>query len=111
MDFNDLRQQIIELKKMGPVRGLTARIPDLDQRSMDWGGMDFDREINRIQGIIESMTVQERSYPFLMTVPTRCLRIAEGAGVKPSEVSRLFTQFKAMSDMTLWLQRGGWRNV
>jgi signal recognition particle GTPase len=46
-----------------------------------------------------------------MTVPKRCLRIAAGAGVQPSEVSRLFTEFKAMRDMLFRFERGGWRMV
>ena len=67
-----------------------SSFPGLNQMSMDLGGIDADREIDRIQGILDSMTLQERSYPVLMTVPKRCLRIAAGAGVKPSDVFEAF---------------------
>jgi len=99
VDLNDFRQQIIELKKIGPVRDSLAKIPGVNWMSMGSGDIDIDREINCIQAILDSMTPQERSYPVLMTVPQRCLRIADGAGVEPSEVSSLFTQFQSMRDM------------
>jgi signal recognition particle GTPase len=60
---------------------------------------------------MESMTPQERTYPFLMTVPSRCLRIAAGAGVEPSRVSGLCTQSRAMQRLLSDLNRGGWRVV
>ncbi len=76
---------------------------------MDRSGLDFDRESRRILGMIDSMTMLERLYPFLITVPGRCARIANGAGVEPSgSVVGLFVQFKAMSDVTTRFERGGW---
>ena len=111
MDLHDLRQQIVELKKMGPVRELMGKMPGLDQAGVDRIGLDFDRESRRILGMIDSMTMLERLYPFLITVPGRCARIANGAGVEPSEVVGLFVQFKAMSDVPTRLERGGWRKI
>ena len=111
MDLNDFRRQIIEIKKMGPVRDLMVRAPGLSRMSMDLGGIDADREIDRIKGMLDSMTLQERSYPVLLTVPKRCLRIAAGAGVEPTEVSRLFTQFRAMRDLVSRSEPGGWRKA
>jgi signal recognition particle GTPase len=111
MDLNDLRQQIVELKKMGPVHDLAAKIPGPDQAAVDRSGLDFNRESRRILGMIDSMTSLERSYPFLITVPGRCARIADGAGVEPSEVAGLFVQIKAMSDVATRLERGRWRRI
>jgi signal recognition particle subunit SRP54 len=111
VDLNDLRQQIMELKKIGSVRDLMVKAHCLSQMSSDSGGIDADSEINRIQGIIDSMTRPERSYPVLITVPKRCLRIADGAGVKQSEVSRLYTRFEAMREMVFRFELGGWRKV
>jgi signal recognition particle subunit SRP54 len=121
VDLNDLRRQISELKRMRSVRksaprqyDLVVRISSPNQTRSDWsdfGDIDFDREIKRIQGIIDSMTPRERMYPVLLTVPKRCLRIAAGAGVEPSEVSALFTQFKALRDMTFAFELSGWRKV
>ena len=111
MDLNDLRRQIVELKNLGPVPDLIAWIPCLDQTEADRGGFDFDRESHRILAMIDSMTVLERSCPFLITLPGRCARIAEGAGVQPGEVAGLFAEFQAMSGVAMSLERGGWRQV
>jgi signal recognition particle subunit SRP54 len=111
MDLHDFRQQIVELKKMGAVRDLMAKIPGRDQADVDRIGLDVDRECRRILGMIDSMTMLERAYPFLITVPGRCARIADGAGLEPSEVAGFFVQFKAWSGVAIGLERGGWRKA
>ena len=114
MDLHTFRQRLIDLTKMGvPVGNFTviARIHCLDGATMDLSSTDLVREIHRLLGILDSMTALERSYPFLLTVPGRCLRIAKGAGVEPAEVARFFTEFKALSDAVMRLERGGWRKV
>jgi signal recognition particle GTPase len=114
MDLHTFRQQLIDLTRIGvPVRNLTftARIHCLDGATRDLSGIDLVRKIHRLLGMIDSMTALERSYPFLLTVPGRCLRIAQGAGVEPAEVARFFTEFRAMSDAAMRLERGGWRKV
>jgi signal recognition particle GTPase len=107
MNIDDLRKQIVELNKSGLARGFVARVRVLDQAAVDRGGSDFELNSRRIVGIIDSMTRLERSYPFLITVPGRCARIAEGAGVEPSEVANFFVHFKAMSDAAITFQGGG----
>jgi signal recognition particle GTPase len=114
MDLHTFRQQLIDLTKMGvPVRNftVTARIHCLDGAMMDLSGTDLVQKIHRLLGMIDSMTALERSYPFLMTVPGRCLRIAKGAGAEPAEVARFFTEFKAMSDAVIRLERSAWRKA
>jgi hypothetical protein len=111
MDLDDLRKQIVELKRSGLVRDVAARRPGLDQGAVERSGCDLERISRRIVGMIDSMTLLERTYPFLITIPRRCARIAEGAGVEPTEVASFFVQFKAMNDFALGLQRGGWRIV
>jgi signal recognition particle subunit SRP54 len=111
VDLEDLRFQIVEMRKIGSVRDLSWNVPRLYRTYPDLDWVDLDRELKQMQGIIESMTLQERLYPALMTVPNRCLRIAGGAGVKPSQVSSLYTQFKAMRDVKLEFERGRWRRI
>jgi signal recognition particle GTPase len=111
MNLDDLRKQIVGLNKSGLVRGFVARVRGPDQAAANRGGSDFELDSRRILGMIDSMTRLERSYPFLMTVPGRCARIAQGAGVEPSEVARFFAQSKAMSDAAMKFRRGGWRIV
>jgi signal recognition particle subunit SRP54 len=96
-DLDDFRKQIGNMKKMGSMRELMSKIPGLNQMPMDLlGGMEPDEEIQRIQGIIDSMTPAERSNPELIDISRR-RRIAAGSGVDPSEVSQLVKQFDAMA--------------
>ncbi len=65
-DLDDFRKQIVNMKKMGSMRDLMSKIPGLNQMALDeLGGIDADEEIKRIQGIIDSMTPDERSDPEL----------------------------------------------
>jgi signal recognition particle subunit SRP54 len=84
------------MKKMGSVRELMAKIPGFSQIGIDLDGIDADGEVKRIQGIIDSMTPDERRDPHKIDIPRR-RRIAGGAGVDPSDVSGLVKQFDAMA--------------
>lgn len=95
-DLNDFRNQILQMKKMGPVKDLLGKIPGMNQMAGQLDGVDADAEVRRIQGIIDSMTPKERSNPALIDIPRR-RRIAAGAGVDPSDVSGLIKQFDGMA--------------
>ncbi|MDR3636064.1 MAG: signal recognition particle protein, partial [Isosphaeraceae bacterium] len=96
-DLNDFRQQIGQMKKMGSMRDLVKMIPGLNAMP-DLDGLDADGEVQRIQGIIDSMTPDERRNPHLIDISRR-RRIATGAGVDPSDVSGLVKQFDAMASL------------
>ncbi len=81
-DLNDFRQQITQMKKMGSVRDLMGKIPGLSQMPVNLDELDADGEVQRIQGIIDSMTPDERRNPNLIDISRR-RRIAAGAGVDP----------------------------
>jgi signal recognition particle subunit SRP54 len=96
-DLDDFRQQIVNMKKMGSMRDLMSKIPGLNQMPLEeMGGIDADEEIKRIQGIIDSMTPDERSDPTLIDISRR-RRIAAGSGVDPADVSGLVKQFDSMA--------------
>jgi signal recognition particle subunit SRP54 len=97
-DLNDFRQQIMAMKKMGSVRDLMGKIPGLNQMGVDLDSVDADGEVKRIQGIIDSMTPDERRDPHKIDISRR-RRIAAGAGVEPPAISALVKQFDAMADM------------
>lgn len=97
-DLNDFRQQIVAMKKMGSVRDLMGKIPGLNQMGVDLDSVDADAEVKRIQGIIDSMTPDERRDPHKIDISRR-RRIAAGSGVEPSDVSGLVKQFDAMAAM------------
>jgi signal recognition particle subunit SRP54 len=65
-----------------------------------------EKQMRRIEGIINSMTRQERTHPELMKA-TRKRRVAAGAGVQVQEVNRLLNQFEQMRKMMKQMQKGG----
>jgi signal recognition particle subunit SRP54 len=96
-DLDDFRKQIGTMKKMGSMRDLMSKIPGMGQMGMEnLAGIDADEEVQRIQGIIDSMTLAERRDPTLIDISRR-RRIAAGSGVDPADVSGLVKQFDAMA--------------
>jgi signal recognition particle subunit SRP54 len=93
-DLDDFRKQIVTMKKMGSMRDIISKIPGMPVEEL--GEVDADEEIQRIQGIIDSMTPAERNDPSLIDISRR-RRIASGAGVDPADVSQLVKQFDAMA--------------
>jgi len=96
-DLDDFRKQIGTMKKMGSMRELMSKIPGMGQMGMEnLNDLDADEEVQRIQGIIDSMTPAERREPALIDISRR-RRIATGSGVDPAHVSGLVKQFDAMA--------------
>jgi signal recognition particle subunit SRP54 len=105
-DLEDFKQQIGQMKKMGGLAALADKLPgNLAQLAQGAPGMD-DRSIRRIEGIINSMTPQERAKPELLKA-SRKRRIAAGAGVTVQEVNRLLSQFEQTQKMMKMMAKGG----
>lgn len=95
-DFNDLNDQFAQIKKMGPLKGILAKIPGISNQ-LDNINID-DRQIDWTQAIILSMTPAERANPSLLN-PSRKRRIAAGSGRSVEEVNRLIKQLEQMQKM------------
>ena len=95
-DFNDLNDQFEQIKKMGPLKGILAKIPGMGKQ-LDNINID-DRQIDWVQAIILSMTPEERENPSLLN-PSRKRRIAAGSGRSVEEVNRLIKQLEQMQKM------------
>ena len=105
-DLEDFKQQIAQMKKMGGIAGLMDKLPgDLARMAQGAPNMD-DRAIRRLEGIINSMTAQERARPELIKA-SRKRRIATGAGVTVQEVNRLLNQFEQTQKMMKMMSKGG----
>jgi signal recognition particle subunit SRP54 len=92
-DLEDFKQQIVQMKKMGGVSALVDKLPgNLAQMAQNAPNVD-DKTVRRIEGIINSMTPQERTKPELIKA-SRKRRIAAGAGSSVQEVNRLLAQFE-----------------
>jgi signal recognition particle subunit SRP54 len=106
-DLNDFKEQIGQMKKMGGVAALLDKLPaQLQQAAASAQGQMDDRSIRRIEGIINSMTAQERAKPEILKA-SRKRRIAAGAGVQVQEVNRLLAQFEQTQKMMKQFSKGG----
>ena len=106
-DLNDFLAQISQMKKMGGLGNLMDKLPT--QLAAKAGQADMDRaekDMRRMEGIINSMTPLERRKPELLKA-TRKRRIAAGAGVQVQEVNRLLNQFEQMQGMMKKMKGGG----
>jgi signal recognition particle subunit SRP54 len=92
-----------QVRKMGPLSGLLKMIPGLGQQL---GQVQVDdRELDRLQAIITSMTPAERANPKLID-GSRRKRIAAGSGTNVQAVSRLVKQFDQMQKIMRQVQQG-----
>ncbi|WP_430517407.1 signal recognition particle protein, partial [Faecalicatena contorta] len=100
-DFDDYLESMSQMKKMGGLSsvmsmmpglgGMNSKLPDLDSE-------ENDKKMARMEAMIHSMTLEERSNPDLLN-PSRKHRIARGAGVNISEVNRMVKQFNEARKM------------
>jgi signal recognition particle subunit SRP54 len=105
-DLEDFKQQISQMKKMGGMSALMDKLPgNLAQMAQSAPQME-DKTIRRIEGIINSMTPQERAKPEVLKA-SRKRRIAAGAGVPVQEVNRLLKQFEQTQKMMKMMAKGG----
>jgi len=104
-DLEDFRQQIVQMKKMGGMSALIDKLPAQFAQAAASSNVG-DQQIRRLEGIICSMTPQERSKPDIIKA-SRKRRIAAGAGVPVQEVNRLLKQFDQMRTMMKSMQKGG----
>jgi signal recognition particle subunit SRP54 len=90
-DLDDFLDQMRTVRKMGPLSNVLGMIPGLAGAQLKNMKVD-ERELDRIQAIILSMTPEERRRPELIK-GSRRLRIARGSGTNVQAVSRLIKQF------------------
>ncbi len=106
-DLNDFLGQIQQMKQMGGLSSLMDKLPtQMAAKASEADLKRAERDIVRKQGIIHSMTPQERSKPELIKA-TRKRRIAAGAGVQVQDVNRLLNEFGQMQDMMKKMRGGG----
>ena len=96
-DLDDYRDQLSQLKKMGPMNQVLGLMPGMNSKMMKNLKMD-DRQINWTEAIINSMTNYERKYPENIN-GSRRLRISKGSGRSVQEVNSLLKQFHQMKKM------------
>ncbi len=96
MDFNDFLQQMRMVRKMGPIKNIMKLMPGM-AGALPEGALDSidEKQIDRIQAIVLSMTAVERTNPDIIN-GSRRKRIAKGSGTSQEEVNRLIDQLYQM---------------
>ncbi|MFN8737868.1 MAG: signal recognition particle protein [Betaproteobacteria bacterium] len=106
-DLNDFREQIGQMRKMGGISSMLDKLPaQFAQAAGQVNDQDVDKQVRRLEGIINSMTPAERVRPELIKA-SRKRRIATGSGVPVQEVNRLLNQFEQMQSMMKQMKKGG----
>lgn len=105
--LEDFRDQIGQVRKMGSLESILGMIPGLSKKMKGMGGFDFDeKELVRVEAIINSMTPKERAN-YLIINGSRRLRIARGSGTSVQEVNQLLKRYaEARKMMKRFAQMG-----
>ena len=104
-DLEDYKAQIAQMRKMGGIAGMLDKLPAELVRAAQGATVD-ERRIARIEGIINSMTREERAKPEVIK-SSRKRRIAAGAGVSVQEVNQLLNQFEQTQKVMKMVAKGG----
>ena len=96
--FDDFLDQMQQIKKMGPLKNLLEMIPGMSQMKQLKDVDIDDKELVKIEAIIQSMTKKERQNPSIINA-SRKKRIAMGSGTHVSQVNRLLKQFEESKKM------------
>ena len=103
-DLDDFKSQIEQMRKMGGLAALVDKLPAEIARAAQGASLD-EKRVARLEGIINSMTQQERVKPELLKA-SRKRRIAAGAGVSVQEVNQLLNQFEQTQKMMKMVAKG-----
>ncbi len=102
--LDDFLNQMQALRKMGSLGKLLGMLPGMGEMRDQIENLD-EREIDRVQAIIQSMTPQERSDPKILNGSRRA-RIARGSGVAVSDVNGLIERFGEAQKMMRQMRSG-----
>lgn len=95
--LDDFLDQLEEMKNLGPLDELIGMLPGVNTKALKGLNVD-EKEIVRIQAIIQSMTLEERENPSIIDSRRR-RRIAKGSGTTVQNVNKLLRQFKETQKM------------
>lgn len=104
--LEDFRDQLRQVRGMGPLEQLVGMIPGLSRLKGLPDAAAQERELKRVEAIIDSMTPGERQRPEVLNGGRR-RRIASGSGTSVAEVNRLLKQFADMQKMMRQLMQAG----
>ena len=106
LDFNDFLEQIKQMQSMGGITKVLSMVPGMGSTAkMAQMGLD-ERQLVRVEAIIQSMTDKERKNPQMLNASRR-RRIARGSGTSTQKVNQLVKQFSQMQKLMKQLAGAG----
>ena len=102
--LDDFLTQMKQVRRMGPLGNLMKMVPGMGKAMQGMGQVD-ERELDRLEAIIQSMTPHERAHPTEIN-GSRRKRIAGGSGTTVQAVNRLVKQFGQMNKLMKQLSEG-----
>ena len=105
-NLEDFRSQLQQMKNMGGLTSLLDKLPGMGSVPDAVKNQMNDKQMRRLEAIINSMTSQERRFPQIIK-GSRKRRIAQGSGTEVQDVNRLLKQFTQMQKMMKKMSKGG----
>ncbi len=102
--LDDFLKQMKQVRSMGPLGNLMKMVPGMGKAMQGMGQVD-ERELDRLEAIIQSMTPYERAHPTEIN-GSRRKRIATGSGTTVQAVNRLVKQFGQMNKLMKQMSEG-----
>jgi len=109
-DLDDFLKQLQQVKKMGPIGKLLEMVPGMNKMAGDVDLSGAEKDLKRIEAMIQSMTQEERQNPRAIKA-SRKRRIATGSGTSVQEINLLLKQHREMQEMMKQFQKGGKRSM
>jgi signal recognition particle subunit SRP54 len=108
--LEDFREQLQQIKKMGSIDQILSMIPGMGRLKLPQNLQGSEKELVKVEAIINSMTGQERRSPEVLN-GSRRLRIAKGSGTTVQDVNQLLKQYLQMKKMLRQFKKGGMRGL
>jgi len=105
LDLEDLLGQMRQIHKMGSLGRLAEMIPGFSRFASHVPDDEGEKQLKKIEAIIQSMTYEERRNPTIIDGKRRS-RIARGSGTTSKDVNQLLNQFREIQKLTKSLSRG-----
>lgn len=100
MDFEDILGMMKQMRKLGPLNKLMEMVPGVNSKQLQ--GVDLsqgEKEMDKLEAIINSMTAKERKNPSLLSQSSRKRRIANGSGTTIQQVNKVIKDCDNMRKM------------
>ncbi len=108
--LEDFRDQLQQIKKMGSIEQILSMIPGMGRFKVPKDLQGSEKELVKVEAIINSMTHQERQHPEVLN-GSRRLRIAKGSGTTVQDVNQLLKQYLQTKKMLRTFRKGGMKGL